>query len=88
MKKSGNKHNDQLFRDQFKKGFQSQRSAGIAQGAYAVCKVIHDKVTASDQTAEERLTWITAFCEKLLNNQKNGGDFNNESRDSESKDSD
>lgn len=68
--KTNSKHNDQLFREQFKMGFQSQRSAGIAQGAYAMCKVIHDGAIQSDQTAEERLNWITTFCEKLLDNHK------------------
>lgn len=65
-KNSGGRHNDLLFKQQFQRGLQRQHSAGVAQGAYAMCKVIHDKAVEEGKTAEERLEWITNFCEKLL----------------------
>ncbi|MBQ8619079.1 MAG: hypothetical protein IJ418_16405 [Clostridia bacterium] len=66
------KHNDLLFKQQFQRGFQRQHSAGVAQGAYAMCKVIHDKAIDTSKTAEERITWITNFCGKLLESATSG----------------
>lgn len=61
------KHNDQLFRQHFREGFQRQHNNGIAQGAYAMCKVIHDKAVNTDIAEEERLQWIIAFTSTMLN---------------------
>lgn len=69
MKKSSNqKHNDQLLREEFRKGFERQRTEGIAQGAYAVSKVIYDRVIDPKLTVDERLSWVISFCETVISN--------------------
>ena len=40
------KHNDQVFKRVVTGGLQKQHTAGVAQGAYAMCKVVLDKATA------------------------------------------
>lgn len=59
------KHHAQLQR-QFQRGFQRQHTAGVAQGAYAMCKVIHDKAADDSIPTEDRINWILNFCGKLL----------------------
>lgn len=56
------KHNDQVFKRVVTDGLRKQHTAGIAQGAYAVSKVILEKATDENKTAEERLADIIAFC--------------------------
>lgn len=69
MKKLSNqKHNDRLFRQEFQRGFRRQHTAGISQGAYAMCKVIHDRAVDSRMTVDSRLSWITSFCETMISN--------------------
>lgn len=67
-----NRHNDLLLKQQFQKGFQRQHSASVAQGAYAMCKVIYDKAVDASKTAEERIDWIAHFCGKLLESATGG----------------
>lgn len=56
------KHNDQVFKQVVTDGLRKQHTAGIAQGAYAVAKVILDKATDENKPVEERFTDIIAFC--------------------------
>lgn len=56
------KHNNQVFRRVVASGLQKQHTAGIAQGAYAMCRVILDKATDETKTVEQRLEDIIAFC--------------------------
>lgn len=56
------KHNDQVFRRVVTEGLRKQHSTGIAQGAYAISKVILDKATDEKKTPEERLESVIAFC--------------------------
>ncbi len=56
------KHNDQVFKRVVTGGLQRQHTAGVAQGAYAMCKVILDKATDETKTAEQRLEDVIAFC--------------------------
>ena len=41
---------------------EKQHSAGIAQGAYAVCQVVLSQAKDDSKSAEERLQNIIAFC--------------------------
>ena len=56
------KHNDGLFRQVVMGGLRRERSNGIAQGSYAMCKVVLDLAQKEDKTAEERLKSIIDFC--------------------------
>lgn len=57
------KHNDQLFKKVVTGGLQKQHSAGIAQGAYAMCRVVLEKATDETKTVEQRLKDVIDFCE-------------------------
>ena len=62
------KHNDQLFKKVVTGGLQKQHSAGIAQGAYAMCRVVLEKATDETKTVEQRLKDVIDFfevCAKL-----------------------
>ena len=61
------KHNDQVFRKVVTGGLRKQHSAGIAQGAYAMCKVVLDKATDESKTIEQRLNDVIAFCSVCTN---------------------
>ena len=61
------KHNDKLFKQVVTGGLRKQHTAGIAQGAYAMCKVILDKARNESKTAEERLNDVIAFCNVCTN---------------------
>lgn len=56
------KHNDQLFKKVVTGGLQRQHSAGIAQGAYAMCRVVLDKATDESKSIEQRLKDVIDFC--------------------------
>lgn len=56
------KHNDGMFKRVVTDGLRKQHSLGIAQGAYAICKVVLDKAEDSKRSAEERLADIITFC--------------------------
>ena len=56
------KHNDQVFKRVVTGGLQKQHTAGVAQGAYAMCKVVLDKATDESKTVEQRLDDVIAFC--------------------------
>lgn len=60
-KKPAQRHNDVLFTATVRKELQNQRSAGLKQGVYAVCKVVLDKAVDPDKTAEEKLQDIISF---------------------------
>lgn len=71
------KHNDQVFRRVVTGGLQKQHTAGVAQGAYAMCKVVLDKATDESKTVEQRLDDVIAFCKictKLTDGQPITGD--------------
>ena len=73
------KHNDQLFRKVVTGNLRKQHTAGAAQGAYAMCKVIRDKATDETKTVEQRLEDVVGFCNVCLNfasNKPTGGDAN------------
>lgn len=61
-----NRHNDLLLKQQFQKGFQRQHSASVAQGAYAMCKVIYDKAVDASKTAENALIGLRTFAVNCL----------------------
>ena len=65
------KHNDQVFKRVVTGGLQKQHTAGIAQGAYAMCKVILDKATNEAKPVEQRLEDVIAFC-KVCNRLADG----------------
>lgn len=71
------KHNDQVFKRVVTDGLQKQHTAGIAQGAYAMCRVVLDKATDESKTVEQRLEDVIAFCKtctKLADGQTIAGD--------------
>lgn len=71
------KHNDQVFKRVVTGGLKKQHTAGVAQGAYAMCKVVLDKATDESKTAEQRLEDVIAFCKictKLADGQPIAGD--------------
>lgn len=57
------KHNDQVFKRVVTGGLQKQHTAGVAQGAYAMCKVVLEKATDETKPVEQRLEDVIAFCE-------------------------
>ena len=65
------KHNDKEFQEKIKMTFRNnldkQFRNGLAQGAYAVCKVVLDRANDEGKTIEERLQIIRAFCEPIVN---------------------
>lgn len=61
------KHNDQVFKQVVTDGLRKQHSSGIAQGAYAMCKVVLDKATDESKTIEQRLNDVIAFCSICTN---------------------
>ena len=66
------KHNDKEFNETIKanirKALKEQYDFGIAQGMYAACKVIYDKVAVEnpDYTTENRLNDIIALCKPII----------------------
>ena len=64
------KHNDKEFQDglkqAFKSGFEKQFRNGLAQGMYATCKVVYDKLSDDGKSAEDRLKDVIAFCSPIL----------------------
>ena len=60
------RHNDNLFRKVVTGGLQQQRTIGIGQGSYAMCKVILGMAEREDQTAEEKIEAIKLFCGKCI----------------------
>lgn len=56
------KHDDNTFKRVVTGGLQKQHTAGIAQGAYAMCSVILEKAKNEEKTPEERLEDIIKFC--------------------------
>ncbi len=61
------KHNDNMFRQVVTQGLRKQHTAGIAQGAYAMCSVILGKAKAEGKTAEEKVADIIKFCNVCMN---------------------
>ena len=65
------KHNDKAFQDKIKMTFRNnlekQFRNGLAQGTYAACKVIYDRATNEEKSAEERLATIIQFCRPVIN---------------------
>ena len=63
------KHNDKEFQDKIKMTFrhnlEKQFRNGLAQGMYAACKVIHDKATKAEKSADEKLSEIINFCKQI-----------------------
>lgn len=57
------KHNDNLFKKEFEKGFRKQYNNGLLSGAYAVCQVVLEKAKDDSMSADERLAEIIRFCE-------------------------
>lgn len=78
------KHNDKLFRDTFKKGFEQQFHRGMLQGATAICGVIQDMASDTSKTPDERIEKIKAFCAVSLN-AKTKEEFEAEQRAEEEK---
>ncbi len=65
-KKHTGDHNDAMFREVFKNGFQKQYQNGLLQGARAMCKVVYDKACDEKKTLEERIEDIKSFVGTLL----------------------
>lgn len=61
------RHNDDMFRKVVTGGLQKQRTIGIGQGSYAMCKVILDMANKEGQTAEDKIEAIKVFCGKCIN---------------------
>lgn len=75
----GKQHNDGMFKRVVTDGLRKQHTAGVAQGVYAMCKVILGMVTAESRTAEERLADVEAFCRRWAGTplkKVSGGDNN------------
>lgn len=56
------RHNDNVFKRVVTDGLKKQHSAGLAQGAYAMCNVILEKATDESKTVEQRLADVVSFC--------------------------
>lgn len=56
------KHNDNVFKRVVTDGLRKQHTAGVAQGAYAMCNVVLAKATDENKSAEQRLTDVIEFC--------------------------
>ena len=61
------KHDDKLFRETFKRGFEQQFRRGMLQGATAICGVVFEIANDTTKTADERVEKIKAFCSVALN---------------------
>ena len=70
------KHNDGMFKKAVTGGLRKQRTAGVAQGAYAMCKVILNKATDGSKPAEKRLEDVIAFCKICTNIAEKPADSN------------
>ena len=68
------KHNDNEFQENlkltFKNGFEKQFRNGLAQGMYATCKVVYDKLSDDGKSVEDRLNDVMAFCTPILETRK------------------
>lgn len=60
------RHHDDLFKQALTDGLKKQHSAGLAQGAYAMCKVIFEKATDESKTIEQRLADVVTFCKNCV----------------------
>lgn len=65
---------EQQLRETFNEGFKSAQRNGLLQGAIAIAKVVLDKASTTDKSAEERLSDIIQFCEVSLRNKTESGD--------------
>lgn len=59
-------HNDDMFRRVVTGGLRKQRSFGIAQGSYAMCKVILGMIEKEGMTDSEKIEAIRVFCGKCV----------------------
>ena len=66
------RHNDKEFQDRIKMSFrhnlEKQFRNGLAQGMYAACRVVYDRLIDETKTPEERIAAIIAFCEPVVQN--------------------
>ena len=66
------KHNDKAFKDRmkmemaFREHLERQLRSGVAQGVYAACKVIHDRLTDEGKALEDRVESALAFCKPVI----------------------
>lgn len=87
------KHDDKKFNEtikaKFRDGFKEQFRNGLAQGCYAVCKVVLDKAGDESKPAEERLKDIVSFCTmfKRTNEEREAGAMEEKEHESPSPES-
>ena len=67
-----NKSQEEKLRKEFEHGFKTQFKNGMAQGVYAVSKVIFDRASDESMSPEERISEIKRFCQVSLNVNKAG----------------
>lgn len=53
------------FREVVSRTLKEQHSAGMMQGAYAMCKVVQDKLEDQSRSAEARIEDALDFCRKM-----------------------
>lgn len=53
------------FREIVSQTLKEQHSAGMMQGAYAMCKVVQDKLEDQSRSVEARLEDALEFCRKM-----------------------
>lgn len=56
------------FRSIVHGSLQQQHTAGLTQGAYAMCEVILDKAADETKAAEQKLEDIVGFCKVCTQN--------------------
>ena len=60
------KHNDKAFQEKIKMTFRNnlekQFRNGLAQGMFAACKVMYDRITDESKSAEEKINAVLEFC--------------------------
>lgn len=66
------KSQEEKLRKEFEHGFKTQFKNGMAQGVYAVSKVIFDRASDESVPCEERIQEIKRFCQVSLNVNKSG----------------
>lgn len=66
MSKKLSKEQEAFLKKEFGRGFEEQFKNGLAQGVYAVSKVVFDKASNEELSPEERLADIANFCKVSL----------------------
>lgn len=58
--------NSESARQAMRQTLEKTHRDGLSQGAYAMAKVIHDKLTAEGKTAQEKVDDAIEFCAVMI----------------------